>query len=124
MSKASPREDSGTHARRREVDSMLGFAAVDEEERGRSSEVVEDERTASGGGAGFCWMRAMKPGMLSFADGVGWTYTYSQRAVSNGGAGNGVIILTLLFENNNLTPFPVLVCRIVLYSPSSSSLMA
>jgi hypothetical protein len=29
-----------------------------------------EERLA---GAGFCWMRAMNPGMLSFAWGVGWT---------------------------------------------------
>lgn len=31
---------------------------------------------------------------------------------------------TLLFEYSNLTPLPVLVCVIVLYSPSSSSLSA
>lgn len=23
--------------------------------------------------AGFCWIKAMKPDMLSFAEGVGWT---------------------------------------------------
>ena len=32
--------------------------------------------------------------------------------------------LTLLFENNNFTPLPVVVLVIVLYSPSSSSLKA
>ncbi len=31
---------------------------------------------------------------------------------------------TLLFENRSFTPRPVSVCVIVLYSPSSSSLMA
>ena len=25
----------------------------------------------------FCWISAMKPGMLSLAEGEGWTYTYA-----------------------------------------------
>lgn len=28
-----------------------------------------------GVGAGFCWSRAIKPGILSLEEGVGWTYT-------------------------------------------------
>ena len=56
---ASPRDVSGSHARRREA-AVLDFDVVDEEDVGRES------------GAGFCCNRAMYPGMLSFADGVGW----------------------------------------------------
>ena len=64
MSYASPRDDSGTHARRNEA----AFELLDEEgDVGRCSESVTD---------GFCCMRAMKPGILSLDDGVGCTYTY------------------------------------------------
>lgn len=61
VSYASPREDSGTHARRR--DDAWTFR-VEDELVGRASVVVD---------AAFCCIRAMKPGMLSFADGVGCT---------------------------------------------------
>jgi len=44
--KASPREDSGSQASRRE-EAAFARAVVDEEEVGRES------------GAGFCWRRAM-----------------------------------------------------------------
>lgn len=57
---ASPREDSGTHARRNDE----AFAAAEPEEVGRGEVLVV---------AGFCWIRAIKPAMLSFAEGVGWT---------------------------------------------------
>lgn len=58
---ASPREYSGTHARRSDED---GIPFVEEDDAGRASEDVTGD---------FCWTRAIKPGMLSFADGVGWT---------------------------------------------------
>ncbi len=59
VSRASPRECSGSHARSRDA-AVLVFAEVeDEEDVGRES------------GAGFCCRRAMYPGILSFADGVG-----------------------------------------------------
>lgn len=56
-------EDSGTQARRSEE---VETSWAEWEDVGRASlvAVVAD---------GFCWMRAMKPGMLSFADGVGCT---------------------------------------------------
>lgn len=59
VSYASPSEDSGTHARRREEALVL---RVDDELVGRAS---------LGAGVDFCCMRAMNPGMLSFADGDG-----------------------------------------------------
>jgi len=46
MSKASPRECSGSHAKRSEA-AALDFEVVEEDEVGRES------------GAGFCWRRAM-----------------------------------------------------------------
>ena len=46
MFRASPREDSGSQAKRREA-AALDFAEVEEEDVGRES------------GAGFCWRRAM-----------------------------------------------------------------
>jgi hypothetical protein len=46
MFRASPREDSGSQARRRDA-AALDFAEVEEEDVGRES------------GAGFCWRRAM-----------------------------------------------------------------
>ena len=54
----------------------------------------------------------MKPGMLSLADGVGWTYTYCNQS-SNASSRNVSMSmkkgkLTLLFENSNLTPRPEL----------------
>lgn len=56
-SSESPRDDSGSQARRYDV----AFEALaEEEDRGRESVV-----------GSFCWMRAMKPGMLSLDDGVG-----------------------------------------------------
>jgi hypothetical protein len=59
VSRASPRELSGSHASRREA-AVLDFEVVEEEEEtGRES------------GAGFCWRRAIYPGMLSFAEGLG-----------------------------------------------------
>lgn len=36
---------------------------LEEDDVGRESSVFGD----------FCWTRAMNPGMLSFAEGVGWT---------------------------------------------------
>lgn len=57
-SSESPREDSGSQARRYEV----AFEVLaEEEDRGRES------------AGSFCWMRAMKPGILSFDDGEGCT---------------------------------------------------
>lgn len=56
---ASPREVSGSHARRREDDA-------------RSFEALEDEETGLDRGGAFSCSRAIYPGMLSFADGVGW----------------------------------------------------
>lgn len=41
---------------------MAFFVAKEEEDEGRSEEW-----------GAFCWMRAMKPGMLSLEDGVGCT---------------------------------------------------
>lgn len=81
----------------------------------------EEVGRASLGGAGpFCCTRAMKPGMLSFAEGVGWTYTYVMLI------GRELTLRsfrpTLLFEYSSFTPRPLLECRMVLYSPSSSSL--
>lgn len=56
---ASPREDSGSHARRIEAALAL-IEEVEDEVRGRNSPAGV-----------FCCMRAMKPGMLSFEEGVG-----------------------------------------------------
>jgi len=56
MSFASPRECSGSHASNREL------AAFD---------VVEEAVAGLESGAGFCCKRAMYPGILSFAEGVG-----------------------------------------------------
>ena len=65
MSRAEPREDSGVQVR-----SRLEAEIVREEEEpaevGRVGLETESRE-------GFCWTRAMKPGMLSLADGVGWT---------------------------------------------------
>jgi hypothetical protein len=58
-SRESPREDSGTQARR-SLSEAIEFA--DCEEVGLSS--MEPA-------ADFCWMRATKPGMLDFAEGDG-----------------------------------------------------
>ena len=58
VSYASPRALSGTQARRSE-DGRMVFVE-DSEDLGLSSVVGP-----------FCWMRAMKPARLSFADGVG-----------------------------------------------------
>jgi hypothetical protein len=44
--RASPKEDSGSHARRREA-AFFDFPEFDDEDVGRDS------------GAGFCWRRAM-----------------------------------------------------------------
>lgn len=57
--RASPRDDSGSHARSKEA-AVLDFASLEEGEVGRES------------GGGFCCNKAMYPGILSFADGVGW----------------------------------------------------
>jgi len=43
-------------------------ALLEEEEVGRSG----DRGAVESGSVVFCWMRAMKPGMLSLAEGVGW----------------------------------------------------
>lgn len=59
VSYASPREDSGIHARRYDEELKL-FEEAEEVGRG-----------ALGSDVGFCWMRAMNPGMLSLAEGVG-----------------------------------------------------
>lgn len=59
MSFESPRECSGSHANRRES-ADLDLEVVDEEVVGREL------------GAGFCCKSAMYPGILSFAEGVGW----------------------------------------------------
>jgi hypothetical protein len=59
MSSASPRECSGSQASRRE-EAALSFEDVEADDVGRSS------------GAGFCCSKAMYPGILSFAEGVGW----------------------------------------------------
>ena len=56
MSFASPRECSGNHASSREL------AAFD---------VAEDAVPGLESGAGFCCNRAIYPGILSFAEGVG-----------------------------------------------------
>jgi hypothetical protein len=61
VSYASPSEDSGTHASSREEACTL---LADDEEVG--CVVFEEE-------ADFCCRRAMKPGILSFAEGVGCT---------------------------------------------------
>jgi hypothetical protein len=91
VSYASPRLDSGIQQSSNE-DALTLWE--DEDEVGRASLAERLD---------LCCMRAMKPGMLSLDEGVGWTYT-------------------LLFVYNSFTPLPLLVCRIVLYSPSSSSL--
>ena len=57
-----PREDSGTHARRREEDET---ACVDEDEA--------ELGLLGAVGADFCCSKARKPGMLSFAEALGWT---------------------------------------------------
>lgn len=59
---ASPREDSGTHASRYEE--ALGLDVPEEEDWG-GSPLLE--------GAGFCCIRAIKPGILSLDEGVGCT---------------------------------------------------
>lgn len=59
MSCESPRELSGSHASRRDGATVLFFEAEEDDDVGRSSWGV------------FCWSKAMYPGMLSFADGVG-----------------------------------------------------
>lgn len=56
--KESPRDDSGSHARSKEAE-VLDFAFLEEDDVGRES------------GGSFCCNRAMYPGILSFADGVG-----------------------------------------------------
>jgi hypothetical protein len=56
---ASPRECSGSHASSRD------------EEAG-DFEVFEEEEVGRERGGSFCCSRAMYPGILSFADGVGW----------------------------------------------------
>ena len=61
VSCASPKDDSGTQARRK--DAALKLRAEDDV-LGRSSGTALE---------GFCWTRAMKPGMLSFEEGVGCT---------------------------------------------------
>lgn len=61
VSYASPREDSGTHESRSEEEAIV---FEDEEELGRFELVCAGD---------FCCMRAMKPGILSLADGDGWT---------------------------------------------------
>ena len=58
----SPSDDSGTQARRRS----------DEAGDGGSWESCDVGRPFL---EGFCCSRAMYPGMLSLAEGVGWTYT-------------------------------------------------
>ena len=55
---ASPRECSGSHANSKE-DDVTDFDLVEEDEVGRES------------GGSFCCSRAIYPGILSFADGVG-----------------------------------------------------
>ena len=57
----SPSEDSGSQASRYDV-ARSAFEEVEEPVEGRAS-VLGD----------FCCMRAMKPGMLSFEEGVGCT---------------------------------------------------
>jgi hypothetical protein len=37
------------------------------------AEAEVEGRASFGAGGDFCCMRAIKPGMLSFAEGVGWT---------------------------------------------------
>ena len=59
VSRESPRDVSGSQARRKEEALVL---LAEEAEVARSNVLV---------GEGFCWMRAMKPGMLSLDDGVG-----------------------------------------------------
>lgn len=54
---ASPRDDSGTQARRYEAGSLR----------------LEEVAVVGFDGAGFCWMRAIKPAILSLEDGDGWT---------------------------------------------------
>lgn len=61
VSYASPREDSGIHAR-----SRLGACML-------LAEAEVEGRASFGSGGDFCCMRAIKPAMLSFAEGVGWT---------------------------------------------------
>lgn len=59
------KEDSGTHASRSDDDGTeLLFEMV---------EVEVDGLDLSEVGGILCWTRAMKPGMLSFAEGDGWT---------------------------------------------------
>lgn len=60
VSYASPRADSGDQARRRSEAAGL-LCECEEVGRSELNDAVQ----------GFCWMRAMKPTMLSFADGEG-----------------------------------------------------
>lgn len=59
MSRESPRELSGSHASKRDGATVLFLEAEEDDDAGRSSWGV------------FCCSRAMYPGILSFADGVG-----------------------------------------------------
>ena len=63
VSRESPREFSGTHARRNE-EALRDLDLEEEEVVGRSE--------ASGAGV-LCCISAMKPGILSFEEGVGCT---------------------------------------------------
>ena len=108
VSSESPREDSGSQARRKDEALVV---LVEDEEVGRSAASVGED---------FCWIRAMKPEMLSLDDGVGWTYTCHSRMSYL--VASSVEDSTLLLENSSLTPFPDVLCMMVLYSPSSSSL--
>ena len=61
MSKSlAERENSGTHASRYEE--AEGRDLLEDEDVGRSEET-----------GAFCCIKAIKPGMLSFAEGEGWT---------------------------------------------------
>ena len=64
VSYASPREDSGTQASNNEDAWVL---RAEDEDVGRASPEEDED---------FCCTRAMKPGILSLADGVGCTYTW------------------------------------------------
>lgn len=63
VSYASPRADSGIQASSSDEELTL---FEDEDEVGRASLVFLGD---------FCCISAMKPGMLSLAEGEGWTYT-------------------------------------------------
>ena len=98
MLAASPREDSGTHAKRRsEGDGCF--------------ERPEAEDVGLAPSEGFCWRRAMYPGILSFADGEGCMYTYASRELdANYETPSTAHMLkrTLLLEYSSLTPRPLL----------------